>query len=584
MPYYRFILASVLAFCFSAFCYRSSAQSPFLDSVLTEYATISGGTGFAVAVVKKDSLLYANAFGFRDLGNRLPVTVNTVFPIGSCTKAFTAALTGALKEKISLDKPVRTYIPELKFYNTEMTEQITVRDLLSHRTGLPRHDYSWFFLATENRDSMLKRVAFLEPVARIAEKWEYNNFGYFLAGLVCERVMNLSYEQGINRYILKPLQMQRTYFEFDRLRTDTNVAIGYRNSNGEARALAYHPLIAMSPAGGLNSNVLDMSRWLSAWISRKNILPADFYSQAITSQIVTKAALPEKQSGTYFSTYGLGWFLSSYRGHYRVEHGGNIDGFTSTASFFPADSIGIVVLSNRNASVLPALVRNLLSDHFLDLIPSDRSEEMERLRMKKRNTSVDTTRFSMTAPMAHRMSSYTGSYQHPGYGSFKIISRNDSLFARFGNFTWWLAPQQYNSFRGIEMMANGRPDLNDTRLLVQFQSNVNGVIEKISIPFEPAVPPIVFVKEFFALQVNPRIYTGRYWIDEEEGTISVNEAGSLSLNLAGQKSIELIPREDDIFNLKGYKEYDLIFSRDKKKQVIGFTLHQSDANFKATKL
>jgi len=197
---------------------------------------------------------------------------------------------------------------------------------------------------------------------------------------------------------------------------------------------------------------------------------------------------------------------------------------------------------------------------------------------------VDTTRFSMTAPMAHRMSSYTGSYQHPGYGSFKIISRNDSLFACFGNFTWWLAPQQYNSFRGIEMMANGRPDLNDTRLLVQFQSNVNGVIEKISIPFEPAVPPIVFVKEFFALQVNPRIYTGRYWIDEEEGTISVNEAGSLSLNLAGQKSIELILREDDIFNLKGYKEYDLIFSRDKKKQVIGFTLHQSDANFKATKL
>lgn len=290
-----------------------------LDSLLQHITAKTKGVGIAVAVIKKDKLVYARGFGYRDVERRLPVTPETVFPVGSCTKAMTAALIGSLDTMVTLDAPVQNYLPGFKFYTAAMTEQITVRDLLCHRSGLARHEYSWYFMAAGNRDSMLERIAFLEPNARIGEKWQYNNWGYLILGMIGEKLCGLSYEAAIHQYLLQPLQMERSHFSMSSLLADTNAALGYKTAKGQTKLVPYHPMELMAPAGGLNSTAPDMARWVSCWINGKAAIPASFRIQAISSQVVTKPALPvSDQAGTYLSNYGFGWWLVSYRGHYRV--------------------------------------------------------------------------------------------------------------------------------------------------------------------------------------------------------------------------------------------------------------------------
>lgn len=134
--------------------------------------------GFAVAVVEKDKIIYSKGFGYRDVENKLPVTPNTLFAIGSVTKSFTASLIGLLQKegKVELDKPAVQYLPDLHFYNNNMNNSITLRHMMSHQTGLPRHDYSWYFFSTSSRDSILQRLQFQEPTFGVREKWQYNNF------------------------------------------------------------------------------------------------------------------------------------------------------------------------------------------------------------------------------------------------------------------------------------------------------------------------------------------------------------------------------------------------------------------------
>lgn len=562
--------------------YAMAQSATGLDSLLRQMVEKAGEAGVAVAVVKKDSLLYARGFGYRDLEHRLPVTPATVFPIGSCTKAMTAALIGRLGQKVQLDVPVRTYLPELSFYSTEMNERITVRDLLCHRSGLPRHEYSWFYLVAGSRDSMLKRLAYLEPVARIAEKWQYNNLGYLLLGMLGEKVSGQSYEAAIHQYLLGPLQMRRSYFSYDSLLMDKEAAFGYRSVKNVVKRVAYHPLEVMAPAGGLNSTVLDMSRWLSCWISNNNIIPAPFRVQAISSQIITKAGLPSgDQAGTYLSNYGFGWFLTSYRGHYRVEHGGNIDGFTSTACFFPADSLGIVVLCNREGSLLPALIRNAVSDHFLQLPAVSRASEVKQSKSVDKPPVVKPVRPAVIPP-THPLSSYTGVYEHPGYGRISIVQQGDSLFAHLSSWTWWLWPQQYDTFRGVDMVPGERPDLEQARLLTQFQSHAHGYIESLSIPFEPNLPPICFVKQA-ALQPSPgkklHLYTGKYLVDGLVAEIAVKEEGKMYLSLSGQGPRQLLFIEEHVFILAGSKGYAIRFINDATGAFTGFNLQEPGGSF-----
>lgn len=480
------ILLAILLFCLF-FSKVRSQEKPKIDSLLSALSKRSGDAGFSVCVVKKNKILYTNAFGYRDKIRQLPVTTNTVFPVGSCTKAFTAALFGLLPKPINLDTPVHSYLPQLKFYRDQMTEQITIRDLLCHRSGLPRHEYSWFLLASDNRDSMLARIQYLQPNCRIAEKWQYNNFGYLALGMTAARILKADYEEAVRDKILEPLSMERSYFSFDRLLAENDRATGYKRTGDSVYPVKYHPLIAMAPAGGLNSTAIDMGKWLSAWLNSGSLLPESYKKQAINSYVVTKPALPAGQEGTYFSNYGFGWFLSSYRGHYRAEHGGNIDGFTSTACFYPSDSLGIVVLCNRENSLLPAMIRNLLTDVFLGL-PKEPKQGRPVGSSPVTSKPVSDKTENVTIYLPGRfLPEYTGTYGHPGYGQITVGLIKDSLLAKMGQTYFYLQPAGADSFMAVQQ--NG-----DLRIHADFGSDSKGSIERLSIPFEPTMPAISFLR------------------------------------------------------------------------------------------
>ncbi|MFT7121242.1 MAG: CubicO group peptidase (beta-lactamase class C family), partial [Neolewinella sp.] len=199
-----------------------------LDEEMKEILAATKAAGFAVAIVEKDKVIYANGFGYRDYENKIPADANTLFAIGSSTKSFTSGVLGQLRgeAKLSFDDSPAKYVDDLKFYNDEMDANIIIKDLMSHRTGLPRHDLSWYLFPTKNKDSLLQRVQYHEPFAGIREQWRYNNFMFLAQGVIAERITGKSWEDNVRERFFKPLGMDRSNLSIDALEESENAAFG----------------------------------------------------------------------------------------------------------------------------------------------------------------------------------------------------------------------------------------------------------------------------------------------------------------------------------------------------------------------
>ncbi len=559
------------------------------------------GPGFAVAVVQKDRVVYAKGFGYRDTEKKLPVTAQTLFAIGSCTKAFTASLIGrmSVSQNIELDKPVREYLPELKFYNQEMNDRITLRDMMSHRTGLPRHDYSWYFFPTSS-DSMLKRIQFLEPSARPGEKWQYNNFMYMAQGALLVKKTGRSWEDNVRDSLFTPLGMTRSDFSIADLGKDSNAATGYKRiDTGKtwySEKTPYYNIGAMAPAGAINSSVTEMTAWLRTWIHRgkfagREIIPVSFATEAMSSQSIVWSALPDSaQPDLYFATYGFGWFLGSYRGHYRAEHGGNIDGFTASTSFFPSDSLGIVVLCNQDGSAIPAIVRNMVADKVLGLPYTDwNSKQLNEVNRAKKEEKVKDS--SAVAPVkavvksAHTPADFTGLFRNGGYGDLDIMLKHDSLYAETGSFTWYLKPAGYDWCSVYIKDAAGTVDTTREFAKLDFRTGSDGSLTGLETNVEPGVKPIVFSRipkgiSVSADSLNP--YAGDYAIGQTTITISVKN-GTVHMMVPGQPEYELLPTGKDKFSLKGLTGFSVRFDRDNQNKITSLQSIQPNGTFKAAR-
>ncbi|QEC67089.1 serine hydrolase [Panacibacter ginsenosidivorans] len=571
-----------------------------LDTAFARVLKDWKAAGFAVAVVEKDKVVYAKGFGYRDVENKIPATANTLFAIGSCTKAFTASLIGMLSkdDKVDIDKPVRAYLPELKFYNDEMNDHITLRDMMCHRTGLPRHDYSWYYFSTQSRDSIMQRIAYMEPSAGLREKWQYNNFMFFLQGVVTEKLTGQSWEDNIKEKIFKPLGMDSATVSIDEMQKHGDIAVGYGLKNDSIiKKLDYYHIDAMAPAGSINSSVNDMAKWVTTWINGgkyngKELLPASYINQAMSSQMVISGALPSKEKpDLYMANYGFGWMLSSYKGHYRVEHGGNIDGFSASTSFFPSDSIGIIVLCNQDGSSVPSIVRNLIADRMLGLKYFDWETDLRSAVVKAKAAAKDaekaktTTAKKETKP-THELKDYEGLYSNKGYGTFEVVLKNDSLFALPGKHTWWLKHLQYDIFMPVEKDKEGNLDTSENSDPLQFNMNVSGDIESVDINFEPSLKPIAFSKTPKGKEITKeelQQYEGEYDLSGTAIKVYLKGEKTLYLFVPGQPEYELVPVDKDKFSIKILKGFTVQFNRDDKKEVNELLSIQPNGTFKATK-
>ncbi|MCW3086742.1 MAG: serine hydrolase [Sediminibacterium sp.] len=557
--------------------------------------------GFAVAVVEKDKVVYAKGFGYKDYEKQVPVTPNTLFAIGSCTKAFTSAMIGLLQKagKVELDKPVRTYLPELRFYNDAMNNSITLRDMMSHRTGLPRHDYSWYGFSSASRDSLMRRIQFMEPSLGIRERWQYNNFMFMLQGLVAEKITGKSWEDNIRESIFKPLGMTQSNFTIPDLEKNTDGSYGYGvKQDSILKKLDYYNINAMSPAGAINSNVMEMANWVTAWINGgkfkgKEVLPAGYVTEAMSSQMVVNAALPTREKpDVQFANYGFGWMLGSYKGHYRVEHGGNIDGFSASTCFFPSDSVGIVVLTNQNGSAITSIVRNLLADRMLKLPYFDWNSDVKRTSDKAKATAkeagktrISTRKFNTTP--SHALKEYEGIYTHPGYGSFEVNYVHDSLFAKLGKDLLWLRHYHYDIFDPFDKDPKEGIDTTEkSELRLQFQMSEAGEINAVNLALEPTLPPLKFTrapkpKEVTAEELQK--YVGEYTLNGVSPKVYIKDNKTLYILVPGQPDYELVPIDKNKFGLKVISGYYIQFEVNEKGETTELTLIQPNGSFKAKK-
>lgn len=571
-----------------------------LDTAFNRVLKDWHAAGFAVAVVEKNQVVYAKGFGYKDYDKKIPVTPNTLFAIGSCTKAFTASLLGMLNKdgKVDFDKPVQTYLPGLKFYNDYMTDKITLRDMMCHRTGLPRHDLSWYFFTTSSRDSLLQRIAYMEPSAGLREKWQYNNFMFMLQGMVTEKITGKSWEDNIRQKIFKPLGMTSSDVSIDELLKTDDAAIGYEvKKDSIIHKLDYYHIDAMGPAGSINSNVTDMAKWVTAWINggKSNgteILPASYILEAMSSQMAMGGGLPDKENpDLYLSDYGFGWMMSSYRGHYRVQHGGNIDGFSANTCFFPSDSIGIIVLCNQNGSAVPSVVRNIIADRMLKLKYVDWETQLKKTADKAKAAAKETEKIKTSSRKpnthpSHELNAYEGIYSNKGYGSFEVTAKGDSLFAQFGTHLWWLRHYHYDCFEPIERDNKEGYDTTDHSNPLQFMMNSGGDIESIAAPFEPTLKPLVFIKTLKAKAVSTdslQKYTGDYLLGAATAKIYIKEGKTLYLFVPGQPEYELVPVDTNKFAIKILNGFTIQFNTDDKGKVIEFLSIQPNGTFKATR-
>lgn len=549
--------------------------------------------GFAVAVVKKDSIIYARGFGYRDFENKLPVTPHTLFAIGSCTKAFTASLLGLMKEegRLDYDKPVRDYLPGLKFYNDDLNRGVTVRDAIVHRTGLPRHDFSWYLFSTDSRDELIKRIEFMEPTAPLRQTWQYNNFMYLVQGVIAEKNYGKTWEELVRQKFFIPLNMKRSNTSVTALSGDNDAALGYTlKSDSIISKTDYYNINAMGPAGSINSSVLEMANWLKVWINKgkfngKEVLPESYINEAISSQMVVSPGYPGTESpDLHVSNYGFGWSVSSYRGHYRVDHGGNIDGFSANTAFFPTDSIGIVVLTNQNGSVLNNLVRNTLADRLLNLDPVDWNERRNKSERKAASDVRGEENQKKGTQPSHPLKDYEGLYTHKAYGTFEVQHRNDSLIAVFPVEKMWLRHYHYDVFQAVGYGKNGLADTNEvSQVLVPFYMDEAGDIVSVKVRFQPELEPLAFIRTSKPKQLSEddlKIYLGEYQLAPEAVARVYTKNQKLYLFIKGQPEYELVSVGERKFEIKSLKGYSLEF--EDSAEAVKFI--QPNGIFKATRV
>lgn len=574
---------------------RFAGIDKIVEKMLHDWHT----AGVAIAVVEKDKVIYAKGFGYRDYEKKLPVTPNTIFAIGSCSKAFTSGLLGVLRQegKLDFETPVRQYLPELVFNNDDLNAHVTLRDMMSHRTGLSRYDLSWYLFGAPDRDSLLYRIRYMVPNEPLRYKWQYNNFMFMAQGVVAEKLTGKSWEENIKTRIFDSLGMYNSTTSLAGFRAQ-DAAFGYSVvKDSVIKKRPYKDITAIGPAGSINSNVNDMARWVMAWINKgkyngRQVLPASYVSEAISVQMPMAGSLPDKSTPDIFGeAYGLGWMLRSYRGHYMVEHGGNIDGFSANTSFYPSDSIGIIVLANQDGSPVPGLIRNILSDRLLGAkyyAWSDTAmKRINDMKAKQKDVKKDTAAVKIKGADVIRkdLNDYAGSYTSDAFGRFEVLVQNDSLFASLADSKEYLKHVCFDIFQTYTVDKETGIDTTDGGIKVKFSTDINGDIANAEVDLG-VKDPVIFSRMAKPIPVTKETlqkYIGVYSVAGMDATVHLKGDNQLMLDVPGQTDYTLVPVEKDKFALKEVKGYTIEFSINEKGEATALTYVQPNGRFKAEK-
>lgn len=564
-----------------------AAQLQEFDDFVQEMMRDWKVQGLAVAVVRDGETLFARGFGKRNVAENLAVTPRTLFPIASCTKAFTAAALGLLVDEGKLDwnTPVRHYLPDFKLYDPIATERMTPRDLVTHRSGLPRHDLVWYH-SPASRAEIFTRLQYLEPTTDFRLFWQYQNLMYMVAGYLLERITGQSWEAFVQERLFARLGMTASNFSAQEAeRRGAEVAHPYHEIKDEVKELPFYEEWGIGPAGSIVSNVEDMSRWmlmhLSGGVSNgERILSPSQIAQLHAPQMI----VPEtsKHPEMPYSSYAHGWIVTPYKGHPMIRHGGNIDGFSSLTSLFPRENVGIVVLTNMGGSYAPYILTYNLFERLLGLEQTPWSarfkEEQAEMKEAERRSEAKGAeeRVPETHP-SHALEDYTGEYEHPGYGVVTVSLLDGQLQAHYHSMSASLQHYHYDIFDlFVEHLQ--------MHMKISFSTNVRGDIESLSVPLETSGRDIIF-RRAPASEIREKSFleqfVGIYQVMNTDMIVALKGEHALLLSVFGQPEHELEPYKGDEFHIRDMSNFRLEFQRDASGAVTQALLTTPEGTFLA---
>ncbi len=456
--------------------------------------------GMAISIVYKDKLIYSKGYGLRDVEKNLPATETTLFPIASNTKLFTSTIVAqlAVEGKLSLDKPVHTYVPAMSFYNEELTSRVTLRDMLSHRTGLPSYDGIWLN-APFRRTEALSKIAYMKPSLGYREGYIYNNMMFMASGLVIETVTGKSWEDNVRERVFKPLAMNASGFAGEGKKPAEHSQSYFENEQAKLVARTFSSQSeTLGPAGTIYSNMKDMGNWMIALVNSgkfngKQVIPAKAIAETMIPQNLSdKRGRYDELSN---SIYAMGRIVQTYKGTKMVSHTGSIDGFYSNLTYLPKDSLAIFIVHNSTSAGSLRSVMNLpLIDILLGREATDWSGRYRKdyldgeARSRKHIDSLNASRVANTTP-SHQIHAYAGTFTHPVYGDIKIEIKNNALALNYRSLSAALSHWHYDQFITLDE-GKGYPDMR-----ISFMTNDKGNIDKISTrPFGDPLTEFVRVK------------------------------------------------------------------------------------------
>jgi CubicO group peptidase (beta-lactamase class C family) len=511
--------------------------------------------GMAIAIVKDDKVIFAQGFGLRDVERNSPVTPQTLFAIGSSSKAFTATLIGMAvdKEEMQWDDPITQYIPYLKFALEHKTDQVTLRDMLSHRSGFSRNDLLWANGAA-SREEILRGAVRAEARSGFREKFNYNNVMFLGAGMANAKASGMDWGRLLKQRLLKPLGMKNTTTDYAAAQRKSNLALGYiwREEAGEFQRLPMRNLANIAPAGAINSNVLDMAQWLrfqlaGGVVEGHRLISAQQLQETRTAQIKVGKGVD----------YGLGWFLRQWRGQKVVEHAGSIDGFAAQVAMLPESNLGFVLLTNVTRTPLQQASINMVWEHLLGTM------EQEKPPQDKKDASF--------------YAEYVGEY-HASFGPFK-----DEIIPFLivdGKPAIDIPGQRVLSLEDPDDQGRWFFSLADTAS-ISFDRNDQGKITAMrmhegSMDFELPRKGVPIVAEVDLASLQP--YLGTYQSSLFRGQITAKVQNSrLALDIPDEMVFELhLPDADSHRHFRVKPIMSAVFETDKSGKISAVSIYRGD--------
>lgn len=546
--------------------------------------------GLAIAVVQHNKVILFKGYGYRDAEQKLPVSPKTLFAIGSITKSFTVTAMGMLVDegKLDWDTPVRNYLPGFMLLDPLASERITPRDLVTHRSGLPRHDLLWYS-SNFSRADMVERLRYLEPSKDFRSAYQYNNLMVMTAGYLVGQIARSTWEEFVRQRIFAPLGMHNTNFSVNDSQKSPDFALPYQNANDVVKRIPFHNIDQIAPAGSINSNIEDMTRYLLFQLDKgkhdgAQLLSENNANQMQTPQMVEPSSERWKEIG--LPTYGLALGVSAYRGHKLVSHGGAIDGFTAYLSFLPQDSMGVITLANLSADKdpVPVILSYNVYDRLLglDQVPWSRRFKEDEQKEKQSEEEAKKKGFTQRKPNthpSHDVKEYAGQYENPAYGIVKIEPDKENLKLSLNLLS---SPLRHFHYDVFEVPENPLDPLE--KMKVTFVTDAKGEVAGLSMPLEPHVKEILFTRtpeKAMTEKTFLEALVGQYDLAGIVASVSLEGESTLVLMVPGQPKYQLVPTRGTTFDVKGLSGFSVEFRKDASGKVTEAVFYQPNGTFVA---